>query len=201
MKQIIWICLLLTVGLYSCKEKQIVTHYDSGKVYETYQYKGDTIRHGSYQRYSEEGILVEEATFVEGSYEGIRKIFNEAGYLEIEETYSNKKLNGPYTVYHVNGNPKLKATYTNDVLGGTIFGYYQSGILKEEVTFEDNIENGPFKEYYENGQVMWKGTYKDGDNEFGLLEKFDKNGQLVRKMMCDDRAVCTTTWTIEKEES
>jgi len=86
-------------------------------------------------------------------------------------------------------------------MNGLVKGYYPSGALKEEVTFANNVEEGPFTEYHENGHVMWKGTYRNGDHEFGLLEKFDETGVLVRKMMCDERGICHTTWTTEKEES
>lgn len=36
-----------------------------------------------------------------------------------------------------------------------------------------------------------------GNNEFGLIKEYDETGQLIRKMMCDDRAICTTTWSID----
>lgn len=201
MKHLLITAIALSLCLLSCKEKVITVQYENGNKYEEYQYTGDSLKNGYYNRYAMGGVLLEESTYRDGYQDGVRKLYTEDGVLEVEENYSNKKLNGPYTVYHTNGNKKIEAVYTDDVLKGIVKVYYPSGALKEEVTYEDNIENGPFKEYHENGQLLWKGTYKDGDNEFGLLEKYDTNGVVVRKMMCDDRAICRTTWTSEKEDS
>lgn len=195
-----YLAILLCLVFISCKEAFIITHYDNGEVYEKYQYKGDSLKHGPYWRYNEGGVLLEESVYNEGYLEGIRKIYNDEGWLEIEETHENKEFHGPYRTYHKNGKVKFEGSYTNNVLQGTVKVYYPSGKIKEEVTFVDNQENGPFLEFHENGNLMWRGTYRNGDNEYGLLEKFDEEGKLVRKMMCDDDARCKTTWTIEKEE-
>ena len=67
----------------------------------------------------------------------------------------------------------------------------------ERVTFEGNEENGPFEEYHQNGQIQWKGTYLKGENEYGLLEEFDEIGEPIKRMMCDEMAICKTIWTKE----
>ena len=200
LKQLLLLLFFVT-AVASCTEKTIITKHENGTIYEQYQYRGDSLKHGTYVRYSEGGVILEESTYVDGYLSGERKIYNQAGNLEIEEFYENKLLNGPYKVYYDNGTLRLEGMYVDNVLSGPMKGYYPSGALKEEVVFVDNLEDGPFKEYHENGSLMWKGTYRGGDKEFGLLEKFDENGQLVRKMMCDERGVCNTTWTIEKENS
>lgn len=183
--------------LFSCSEKAIITHYDSGEKYEEYQYTGDSLKHGMYKSFTKGGLLIEESNYVEGKLDGQRKIYDKNGKLEIDEIYTMDVLNGPYTVYHPTGKPKMVGQYKNNVLAGTVKGYYPSGELMEEVTFVDNIEDGPFKEYHINGELKWEGAYKNGDNEFGLLKEYNESGELIRKMMCDDRAICTTTWTID----
>ena len=70
----------------------------------------------------------------------------------------------------------------------------------EEVLFKDNEENGPFVEYYDNGEIEWKGSYLNGDNEFGILEQYDRTGVLIKKMECDSLGACITVW-IKDEES
>ena len=194
------IILTLPLFLFSCQEKLIKTYHENGSVHEEYSYEGDSLKHGPYIRYAEDGTLLEQSIYEQGYLTGTRKIYSSTGNIEIQEEYKNKKLNGPYYVYHENGKVQLEASYQDDVMAGIVKIYYPSGNIKEEVTFEDSRENGPFTEYHENGNIAWKGTYRNGDNEFGLLEKFDETGKLVRKMMCDSNAICTTTWTIEKEE-
>ena len=80
---------------------------------------------------------------------------------------------------------------------GLIKSYYPEGPLKEEVTMVDNEENGPFTEYYKDGTKEWEGTYLNGDNEFGLLKHYNDKGVLIKKMMCDSLAICSTIWTLE----
>lgn len=186
---------LILVMVSSCKDKIIVSNYESGEKQEEYQYIGDSLKHGFYKRYSQGGILLEDATYSEGKLNGERIIYNAKGEKEIIEIYENDILNGPINEYHPNGKLKLTGIYTDNVLSGKVSVYYPSGNLKEEVQFEDNVEEGPFKEYHENGNLKWEGNYRNGSNEFGLIKEYNEDGELIRKMMCDERAICTTTWT------
>lgn len=189
--------LIFCLALVSCGDKAIVTKYDTGEKFEEYQYTGDSLKHGLFKSYTKGGILMEECHYIDGKLDGVRKIYDKNGKLEISEVYNMNVMNGPYTVYHPTGNPKMEGLYENNVLSGTVKGYFPSGELMEEVTFVDNIEDGPFKEYHINGKLKWEGSYKNGDNEFGLLKEYNESGELIRKMMCDDRSICTTTWTID----
>lgn len=189
--------IILSLAFGSCGDKTIITQYESGEKYEEYQYTGDSLKHGWYKSYSPGGILIEESTYVDGKLDGPRRIFTDKGELEVTEHYSMDALEGTFKTYHTNGKVKLEGVYTENVLSGIVKGYYPTGELMEEVMFEDNQEQGPFKEYHKNGNLKWQGTYRNGDKEFGLLQEYDEEGQLIRKMMCDDNAICTTTWTID----
>jgi len=191
-----WGVFILLLVLYSsCRDKIIITHYEAGEKQEEYQYTGDSLKHGFYKRYSQGGILLEEANYLEGKLDGERIIYNAKGQKEISEIYVNDVLNGPFKEFHPNGKIRLLGTYSDNVLAGKVNVFYVSGKLKEEVQFADNVEEGPFKEFHENGNLKWEGTYRNGDNEFGLLKEYNEKGELIRKMMCDERAICTTTWT------
>ena len=197
MKKTLLHTFLLVIILASCKDNTVTIKYPSGQVEEVYETKGEDLKHGKYTAYHENGTVREECTYVEGKLEGERTIFNKEGKIEIKEIYKDNILNGPYTTYHANGKVKLEGEYVDNVLKGIVKGYYPSGSLKEEVTFENSREDGPFKEYHENGKIKWEGTYRMGNNEFGLLQKYNEEGVLIQKMMCDDKAICTTTWTID----
>lgn len=189
--------ILILFILSSCGDKIITSHYDTGEKYEEYQYTGDSLKHGSYKRYSLGGILLEESNYAQGKLDGERVIYNDRGEKEIVEKYVLDVLNGPYIEYHPNGKMKMLGEYNNNVLEGKVSVFYPSGKIKEEVQFVDNLEDGPFKEFHENGNIKWEGSYRKGDNEFGLLKEYNEEGVLIRKMMCDERAICTTTWTID----
>jgi|TARA_R110000737_G_scaffold344660_1_gene372069 antitoxin component YwqK of YwqJK toxin-antitoxin module len=189
--------LLVAIFLSSCGDKTITTIHETGEKYEEYQYTGDSLKHGWYKRYSPEGKLTEESNYNDGKLDGSRKIYTSEGELEVTEQYTSDALNGVFKTYHSNGNIKLEGLYTDNVLAGVVKGYYPSGELMEEVMFEKNMEQGPFKEYHTNGKLKWEGTYRNGDKEFGLLKEYNEQGELIKKMLCDSNAICTTTWKID----
>lgn len=186
-------CLL---GLMACK-KSAKTYFDTGELKEVIQINADSAYHGEYQRFSISGKLAETAEFDNGVQVGTKKLYFENGKVEQETQYKDGITDGFYKVYYESGKIKVDATIKNGKFEGIFKKFYENGGLEEVVTFKDDVENGPFEEYYENGKLKWKGNYLNGDNEFGLLEHFDENGTLVKKMQCDSMAICRTTWKKE----
>lgn len=188
---VIFLAIAFSFGCHKSKE---TTYYQNGALHEEYSINKDGIKHGKYHILSEDGKTMEEGEYHEGHYKGTRTLFTD-GVKEIEEFYDdNGNLNAPSFIYYPDGKIKIEKPYVNNKINGILKGYYPSGALKEEVTFSDNEENGPFTEYHPNGTVHWKGQYLNGDNEFGLLERFDTTGTLIKKMMCDSMAICRTFW-------
>jgi len=128
--------------IISCTDQPITTHYENGQVYEVYQYKGDSLKHGTYERFSESGILLEKSIYKDGYVDGLRSIYNTDGNLEITETYADKKLNGTYSTYYPDGTLQLSAEYANDVMQGIVKGYYASGAIKEETRWTQGGNSG-----------------------------------------------------------
>lgn len=195
MRIIIFLCTIML--LVACKDRLITTYYETGEQKETYEYKGDSLRHGAYTTYDEKGKILERAQYKDGKLHGTREIFLD-DRVSVLETYKEDVFHGDYKEFYPDGTLKFEGRYTEGKLSGIMKGYYPSGHIKEEVTFQDNIENGPFKEYHDGGGVSWEGTYLKGDNEFGILKNYDKEGNLIKKMLCDSNARCTTTW--QKDE-
>ncbi len=196
----ILLSLLLVSIMWSCTSKSelIEIKDENGRVTESYHVKTDNIKHGEYTALHENGKTRESATYIDGELDGVRKIFYDNGSVEIEENYVNGTITGDYKVYYVNGQLKIETSYKDGAMNGELKKYNEKGILIEEVTMVDNEENGPFKEYHDNGKLHWEGNYLNGDNEFGLLLKYNEDGELIRKMNCDSLAVCRTFWTKEK---
>ena len=178
----------------------VVEVYNEGVLYESYQINEDSLMHGEYNRFYKEGNLAESAGYKNGKLNGIRTIFYHNGTKEIEEIYKMDSLDGSYKSYYPSGELEFKCEYVNNKIQGKSYKYYESGQIMEEVLFKDNEENGPFVEYYDNGEIEWKGSYLNGDNEFGILEQFDRTGVLIKKMECDSLGACITVW-IKDEES
>jgi antitoxin component YwqK of YwqJK toxin-antitoxin module len=184
--------------LLSCNDrKKVVTVHPEGFYKEVYHVTDDSIMNGTYQKYYAEGQLADSCYYVDNKIHGTRKIYAKDGFLEIEETYENGVFNGPYKTYYPNGSVKKEQQYIENMIQGTVKQFYPDGKLKAAVEFKDNLENGSFTEYHENGNVHWQGKYLGGDYEQDTLKEFDKNGELIRILFCE-QGICQTIWTPEK---
>ena len=184
----------------ACSPKpRVVEEFSDGKLYQRYYVIDDSIKQGELRKFDPNGNIMEISNYVQGSLSGERKLFDPNGNIEIIENYLDGLIHGDYRVFYPSGQLKLMSKYDQGILQGITKKYYESGALMEEVSFEANQENGPFTEYFENGNKKWEGTYLKGDNEFGLLLKYNEEGEVIRKMMCDSLAICRTFWTIEED--
>ena len=200
LKHITFLTLVFSIILASCgpKAKWVEIKNEEGTTLERYQLIQDSIRHGIYESFYEEGSIFERSEYVQGILHGDRTIYFPDGTPEIEEEYVGGIIHGDYTTYYNNGSINVKGNFKDGSLQGIVSKYFQTGELMEEVSFENNRENGPFKEYYKTGQVKWAGNYINGDNEVGELDSFSLNGELAKKMMCGKfmgQYICQTIWT------
>jgi antitoxin component YwqK of YwqJK toxin-antitoxin module len=189
----------LLIGLFfliGCSDLETTEVKDeNGNVIEKYtRRKTDFAKQGMYQAFSPEGTLMEEANYVNDTLDGERRLYHENGKVQIKEQYDQGQFVGAYQTFYENGQMELEGTYTEGAMNGEWKRYYENGQLMEVVQFENNQENGPFIEYHDNGNLKAKGAYLDGDKEHGLLELFDEQGELERKMDCD-KGICRTIWT------
>lgn len=200
MKLFSFLLSLILIAVACSSERMVEVKDDDGNLLERYQVNKDGTRTGIYESYNE-GKIVSKANYKEGIQSGKRVIFFENGNLEIEENYKEGALEGPYSVYYDSGELMLESQYINNAIQGQVKKYYKSGQLMENVAFIDSEENGPFVEYWENGNLKWEGSYLNGDNEYGELKKYNEEGVVIRKLMCDSSAVCRTFWTLEDGSS
>lgn len=158
--------------------------------------KKDFAKEGLYQRFHEDGHLLEEAHFANDSLHGERKFFFQNGKVERMEHYQHGRMHGQFQQFYESGQLQLEQEFSNNVLRGLSTAWYPNGQKKETVTLQNNEENGPFKEWYENGKLKAEGNYLGGENEDGTLKLYDTLGQLERVLECQ-RGACRTTWVRE----
>ena len=188
---------LAILSMMACHKSNIVIKKDEkGNITEQYSITEDSLKHGEFLSYID-GVLVEKANYDKGQLHGVRRLYHPNGEIEIEENYDKDQITGSYKLFFEDGTLAQETQYTDGALQGVIKSYYPEGALKEIVTMVDNEENGPFKEYYKNGSLEWEGQYLNGENEFGLLKHYNDKGVLIKKMMCDSQAICSTIWTLE----
>lgn len=158
--------------------------------------KTDFAKAGLYQRFHQDGHLVEEAHFVNDTLHGERKFFFPNGKVERIEHHQHGVMHGKYEQFYESGQLQLAQEFVNGVLEGISTAWFPNGQKKETVTLRNNEENGPFKEWYANGRQKAEGNYLEGDNEHGTLKLYDTLGQLERVLECQ-RGACQTTWVRE----
>jgi antitoxin component YwqK of YwqJK toxin-antitoxin module len=189
------LCLLTLATLISCNELKTVETTE-GNMTDRYTVDSKGEKHGEFRRFFGKDTLAELSFYDHGKLTGERTIYNVNGKPEITEMYVNDTLHGDYKVFFEDGKVKIEGKYTNGVMEGVWKRYYPNGTLFEEVTFAENEENGPFTEYHENGKLAAKGQYKGGDFEHDSLYLYTENGELMRKMFCQ-QGVCRTAWVDE----
>ncbi len=161
--------------------------------------KENFAKEGTLTRFAVDGSKLEKAEYKNDTLNGFRHLYYPNGNIQVSENYVNGAFEGVFQSFYENSKLQLEGNYVKNVMEGVWKGYYDSGELKEEVLFKNNNENGPFVEYHKNGKLKAKGNYLEGDNEDGLLELFNEEGEMVKKMQCK-KGVCRTTWTKENGE-
>ena len=187
---------------YSCVNSPVekVEHRnEQGQLERFERRKKDFAKEGLYQRFSENGALLEEAHYTNDSLDGERKYFYPNGKVESVERYAKGVYHGKYQKYYDTGALQLEQEFVNGALEGLSIAYYPNGAVKEKVTLRNNEENGPFTEYYENGALKAEGRYIPGEDlplEQGELKEYDETGQLIRIADCQS-GICRTKWKKE----
>ncbi|HUR30228.1 MAG TPA: hypothetical protein VMZ69_02285 [Saprospiraceae bacterium] len=190
------IIFVLSLAFGACKEElRTKTEIDPDSGFTTVYAVGKdgTTYHGPYTKSDSAGVLLEKGNFQEGELNGFREILFPDGKVKIRERYVNGKMADLYEYYFPNGNLELKGYYVEGAMYGPWKKYDDKGNLLEVVTMVNNEEMGPFVEYSAAGKIQAEGVYLHGPNEDGVLNLYDDDGELYKKMLCDS-GVCITTW-------
>lgn len=198
LQSLFWIFIVIGISACGTHLNEVIETDENGKIVKKYLIDSDKLIQGELLQYNVDGQLAIKEYYVDNKLSGERYIYHANDSIQIKEVYTSGIMDGPYVEYFENGKPLIKATYVDGVLTGILTKYYADGQIEEEVTFANNEENGLFKEYYNTGILHWEGTYKNGDNEVGLLTEYNKDGQMIKKMMCDSLSFCKSIWTIEQ---
>jgi antitoxin component YwqK of YwqJK toxin-antitoxin module len=183
----------VAIVLSSCSRTETVEREAFGML-EKYEVDKKTgLKSGVFEKFELDGTLIEHAVYVDDQLHGVRTIYFPNGTPEIVEHYNAGILVGSYMTYFDNAVAEIEGNYTNGVMTGIWKRYFDNGQLMEDVTFADNLENGPFVEYHKNGNLKAEGQYSGGNKEQGLLKLYDENGELYRRMECNN-GICHTTW-------
>jgi len=187
--------LIVTLAVTACQNTTEVVEIrdDNGEVVEKYHIrKEDGAKDGVYKKYANGKVALVE-NYENGVLEGQRIFYGENGKAMEEETYENGLMVGDAISYYETGEIRAKTPFIikdgKSVLEGSFREYYKNGQLKTEAAMKDSETNGAFTEYHENGNIKARGTQVThellGRVDHGLLEQFDEDGNLTKKMDCN----------------
>jgi len=123
-------------------------------------------------------ILLQEATYRNGSKEGPLTYLLPDGKKGVTGTYHLDKIDGTFTNYYTGGAIYSEHDYTVGVLNGPYAFYYEDGKIKSEGNYTNNIKDGTQKLFYHTGQVQEVSNVTMGVED-GLYQYFYTNGQLA----------------------
>jgi hypothetical protein len=124
--------------------------------YKTYRLDGNVTK------FAPSGSVQSVTPYVDGSRQGLEKVYYDTGALKAENTYMNNDLNGTSREYFQSGELKRSANFSSGQLNGVTRLYFETGALKQQWNYSHGIVNGTVLTYGEDGQVKAEDNYQNG---------------------------------------
>ena len=187
---------VLTTFAGCSNKKKVEVKNKDGIVVESYftDKKNPEIKLGIYNKYYDDGKILEVATYDNGKLNGLRTLYYPNGKIMQTENYLENKYEGKFAAYYEDGSLQQEGVYKDNMMNGVWKNYFKTpkNKVKEEITLVDNHVNGPYKEYYDNGNLLASGTKKEIMEDFdvfdGEVEIYDSlvNNKLIRKLQFEN---------------
>lgn len=191
----IFVCfMLITLTFTACNsKKKIEIKNNDGVVIESYfiDKKNPEIKIGVYNKYYDDGKILEVANYKDGKINGERTLYYPSGKIMQKENYIDNKYEGKLTSYFEDGSLQQEGFYKDNMMNGVWKNYFkdQKDVLKEETTLKDNKIEGLYKEYYPNGKLYAEGNKmqlsEDLDVFDGKVQVYDSLGVLEKILTYD----------------
>ena len=193
-----WVILFFVLTTFtSCNnKKKVEVKNKDGVVVESYfvDKKNPETKIGVYNKYYDDGKILEVANYTDGKLNGERNLYYPSGKLMQTENYIDNKYEGKFTAYYEDGSLQQDGIYKDNMMNGVWKNYFTApkNKVKEEITLKDNHVLGPYKEYYNNGNIYAAGNKKeimdDIDVFDGEVQIFDStvNNKLIRKLQFEN---------------
>lgn len=175
-------------GVYKRQQKDSVWHYfnEAEILILEEGYKLDVLHGVQKIYYPENGILMEQRTFVDGVKHGAWLKYFEDGKKWLVANYEQGELSGTFEMYKSDGKPELKGTYSVGSRHGRWLMYNENGSVRTQDFYhqgkmtKQKKENGVFEEFYDDEKPKSSFTFKGGVENGDFREWYD-NGEWVLK--------------------
>lgn len=164
--------------------------YQNGQLMREFRYVEGSIE-GPYREFNEEGQLVKKATYSDGQYQGLVETYRD-GVLVGEENYQAGRRRGLQKTYYPDGTPER--VYTASEFHAKPVGedrhYRRDGSLSQKTltTLDSKGRTQESrKEYFDEEERLVKLVHKQG--EWQLQEEYDQKGELSYRREEDDKGL------------
>lgn len=130
------------------------SYFASGKLKTEQEFIHDSIQHGIYKRYYENGHIEIEVPYRNNIKEGLVKAYYDTGEIESEILYKAGKIHGIGKWYYKNGSLEESSNFINGIRVGEGFDYYKNGLIKRYLFYADTEELYYISNYDENGNSV-----------------------------------------------
>ena len=184
--------MLITLTFTSCEsKKKIEIKNNAGIVVESYfvDKNNPDIKIGVYNKYYDDGKILESAIYKDGKINGERTLYYPNGKIMQKENYVDNKYEGKLTVYFEDGSLQQEGIYKDNMMNGVWKNYSNTNknILKDETTLKDNKIEGLYREYFPNGKLYAEGNKiqltEDLDVFDGKVQVYDSSGNLEKVLI------------------
>lgn len=134
---------------------------------------GEYVKHGPFQAWNEEGLLVLSGMFDEGletgewtGFHGGAEVGNDWTLKKNQKSFGGRYLGGrrvgPWTEWHANGQKAAQITYSDGQIEGLATKWFPNGRKASDSQYRNGKPHGRTQAWHENGSPQLEATYVDG---------------------------------------
>lgn len=162
--------------------------FKNGKPEVVLNYKNNVL-HGLKALWNDQGILLEEANYLDGDLDGRYFLVKDDG-TKIISYYKNNLKHGSEEVYYplhpLFGEVKaFQATYEKGLIQGEALEFNEAGTKVASTFYENGLKNGPALFYHPDETLMIATEFKN-DEQHGLTSEYYKSGNLKVQVLFID---------------
>jgi len=164
-------------------QKRIVGKWENGqpRIEESYYSKpsGETVSHGPYVYYFENGKKRIELFYVHGKRNGQLTEWNSDGTVERQGSFKDDRETGKWTWWQLTGEKHSECTYVDGRVVGKKIYWMNKKVVREDVYDKKGYYVAEVTTWFdfENGQKLMHGTFKGGQKH-GAWTYWEQDGKI-----------------------
>lgn len=124
-----------------------------------YYDKNGQLYTGTYYEYFTDTTIRAEISLLNGTPDGLTKIYFESGELQEIRSFRKGQMHGQWEKWNSGGIKTAEANYTNNLKDGKWFVWDDNGTLRYDMTYKDGKKTGTWYMYDDSGKLISEKIY------------------------------------------